>query len=270
MRTWGLAHQMWKAHGERTGLYLEPEVLKSLEEEAGLFRAKFKLTPYDRSPPIPEDMHSPALDRGQIAQDRLYWLGHYQRTTNFLHFYYSTQIEQDPKCIELRKSFYQANQFREAGEREAALEIYRTTLPKWRELLLAHKEFRMDDDVQETTFEMEFNYLDLVQTLYGNRNKQLAVLTDLMAQLAQRPLLGTIWLPPAVAARDLAVSISSPMGKDADGQDIIPDHIIDRVLERKHLPPRRAPVAPPPGEPGGPPQGAPGAPTVTPSTSRPG
>ena len=268
-RTYGLAHQMWKAHGERTGLYLEPEVLKSLEEEAAVFRAKFKLSPYDRAPPIPEDMHTDALNRGQIAQERLYWLGHYQRTTNYLHFYYSTQIEQDPKCIELRKAFYQANLYREAGEREAALEIYRNTLPKWRELLLAHKEFRTDDDVQEATFEMEWNYLDLVQTLYGNRNKQLAIVTDLLAQMAQRPPLGTMWLPPAVAARDLVVSINPPMGKDAEGQDIIPDVIADRVLERKRLPSPRKVV--PPSPPAAPPSAAPGGapvPTPTPRTGQ--
>ena len=165
--------------------------------------------------------------------------------TNFLHFYYSTQVEQDPKCIELRKAFFEANRYKLAGEREAALEIYRTALPKWRALLLANKEFRQDDDVQESTYEMVWNYLDLTQTLYGNRNKQLAFVVDSMAQAAQRPPLATVWLPSPFLARDWTVSVNDPIGKDADGADIIPQDIVERVLERKHIAsPRKA--GPPP------------------------
>ncbi len=243
--SWGSAYQMWKTHGEKTGLYLEPEELKSLDAEAAPYRAFANQGPFDKSVPIPEEKQTPELVKGQIAQDTLYWLSHYQRMTNFLHFYYSTQVEQDPKCIELRKAFFQANQYRDAGERESALEIYRATLPRWRDLLLAHKEFRQDDDVQENTYEMEWAYLNLTQALYGNRNKQLAVLVDWIAQLAQCPPLGTMWLPPPVLARDLTVSIDAPIGKDADGVEIIPPEIVDRVLEaqaRARQP--QAPVTP--------------------------
>jgi hypothetical protein len=249
LRAWSSAHQMWKTHGEKTGLYLEPEKLKSLAEEATPFRAAYNLAPYDRMPPIPEDNHRPELDLGQIAHDQLYWLIHYQRMTNYLHFYYSTQVEQDPKCIELRRAFFQANQYVNAGERESALEIFQVNLPKWRDLLLAHKEFRQDDDVQEATFELVWTYLDLVHSLYGNRNKQLAIVGDLMAQLAQRPPLGIVWMPPPSAARDLVVSISAPIGKDSDGADIIPNDVVDRVLERRHVASPRRPPAPPPDTP---------------------
>lgn len=246
LRAWSAAYQMWKTHGERTGLYLEPEELRSKEAKALVYRNAFNLSPYDRIVPIPEERQNPELTQGQIAQEELYWLGHYQRMTNFLHFYYSTQVEQDPKCIELRKAFFQANQYKAAGEREAALEIYKTTLPKWRELLLAHREFRSDDEVQETTFETEWNYLDLAQTLYGVRNKQLALVGDAMAQAVQRPPLGTVWLPPPVVARDLVVAIDGPIGKDLEGRDIIPDDIKDRILDRKRLPNPRKMMAPPP------------------------
>jgi hypothetical protein len=251
LRSWGSAYQMWKTHGERTGLYVEPEDLKSLDAEAAPYRGFANKGPFDKSEPIPEEKQTPELVKGQIAQETLYWLNHFQRMTNFLHFYYSTQIEQDPKCIELRKAFFQANQYREAGERESALEIYKATLPKWRELLLAHKEFRQDDDVQETTYDTEWAYLSLTQALYGNRNKQLAVLVDWMAQLAQRPPLGTVWLPSPLLARDLVVSIDAPIGKDSDGADIIAPDIIVRVLERKRIPvapkppPERVTEAPP-------------------------
>jgi hypothetical protein len=93
---------------------------------------------------------------------------------------------------------------------------------------------------------MVWNYLDLTQTLFGHRNKQLAFLVDCLGQAALRPPLGTIWLPPPHAARDLLVSVSDPIGKGPEGLDIIPPDVIDRVLDRKRLPTsRRTPTAPP-------------------------
>ncbi len=246
IRFWSEAYQMWKAHGERTGLYLSPEQMKSEEAKAAKFRAAMKVGPFDKDAQLPPERRTKELDEGQIAHIRLYWLGHFQRMTNFLHFYYCTQVEQDPKCVEIRKAFYQANQYANVGEREAALEIYRATLPKWREVLMAHKEFREDDEIQETTYETVYKYLDLIQTLYGNRNRQLAFVVGCIEQGAMRPPMGIMWIPPVFISRDLVVSVDDPIGKDAEGREIIPQDVISRVLERRRgsaPPPRPAPAA---------------------------
>jgi hypothetical protein len=255
MRFWSEAYQMWKAHGERTGLYLSPEQMKTLEAKAAKFRSALGISPFDKDAQLPADKRTRELDEGQLAHIQLYWLGHFQRMTNFLHFYYCTQVEQDPKCIEIRKAFYQANQYANVGEREAALEIYRTTLPRWRELLLAHKEFREDDEIQESTYETVYKYLDLIQTLYGNRNRQLSFVVDFIGQGAMRPPMSVMWLPPVFASRDMVVATDDPIGKDAEGKEIIPPDVINRVLDRHRSPtaaprpqrPEGAPSEPPPG-----------------------
>jgi hypothetical protein len=247
-RAYGRAHQMWRTHGVRTGLYLEPEEYKVLLDQAAPFRRENGLSNLDRLPDDGPDERWKS--QGAQAHKRLYWLAHYQNVSNFLHFYFSTQVEQDPKCVELRKAFFQANEFRSAGEREAALDLYRTTLPKWRDLLLAHKEYRDDDNIQEDTYEFELRYRELVQSLYGARLKQIAMAQNMLTQMATGLQSGLMWLPPPLAARDLQVGIDSPVGgKDERGMELVPMTVKEQVRERLHLPPLRPKVAQAPIEP---------------------
>ena len=205
---------MWKTHGERTGLYLEPEEGNKIDgrPEQPRLRAAFNLTPFDHKAnqfARERQTSSGAGCWAQIAQESLYWLGHYQRMTNFLHFCYTTQAGAGAQVYRTAEGIFQATQCK--GRRRArsrARDFTRPTLPKWRDLLLAHKEFRDDDDIQETTYDMEWNNLDQEQTLFGNRNKQLVRPLAEISHGAARPAgtpLGTVWMPPPAAARDLVV-----------------------------------------------------------------
>ena len=103
---------------------------------------------------------------------------------------------------------------------------------------LAHKEFREDDDVQETSYEAERTYLGLVADLEGNRLKQLAFVAGCVGDMALRPPTIAFWIPPAMAARNISVQIHGPFDyvDPADKKPLIPLTVKNRVRDRLKLP----------------------------------
>src|SRR5262249_34470375 len=158
VRAWDKGFNMWQDHGKASGLYLTPEDMKSLNDRAEKYRQRFGIAPSDRQVEPPPDEYEKYRD-GYKAHGQLFWYERLRAMTNFPHFYYSAQLESDPKTVEVRKAFFVADQQRKAGERELALETYRDSMPKWRDILLAHPEYRRDSIVQEDTFEIAVKYL---------------------------------------------------------------------------------------------------------------
>ena len=236
-RAWSRAHDMWQAYGVANGLYLSPETLKSLEDAAGPFRKAHRLTEGESAMGIPLELLGPGERQGRDAHEKLYWRNHFLYLTNFPHYYFTTQVELDPVCIELRKTFDRANRLKKAGDREAALDLYKEAMPKWR-ALLAHKEFREDDDVQETSYEAERTYLGLVADIEGNRLKQLAFVSGCLGDMALRPPTIAFWIPPAMSARNISVQIHGPFDyvDPADKKPLIPVTVKNRVRDRLKLP----------------------------------
>src|SRR5262249_36178669 len=125
-RAWHKAHEMYKKHGTEDGLHLEPEEMQRLEVLARKFRQRYGLVPKARGVErSPEDQNDPEMVDSMKAHDTLFWYDHYRAMTNFPHFYFVSQVEQETEAVRARKDFFTAEQLRKAGERELALETYR-------------------------------------------------------------------------------------------------------------------------------------------------
>src|SRR5205085_891853 len=115
------------------------------------------------------------------------------------YFYFKSLVESDPKTVQMRKTVFQADQLRKAGEREQALEKYREAIPVLRDILLAHREFRRDPLVQEDAYTIAMDARQLFADLYGKRIPYLAVVGDYLGQLAMRSAIPLPCTPPALA-----------------------------------------------------------------------
>jgi hypothetical protein len=234
VRVWSDAHDMWKTHGLLTGLYLEPEEIKNLQDRAQRYRERAGIKPGADVLEVPAELKN---DDGFKAERKLYWYDYYRNLTNFAHFLNQSLVESDPKAVEVRKQLFAAQRLRDTGDWDLAREIYEKALPRWRDILLAHKEFRRDSNIQEDTCEIEMNYLDLVQRLYGKRLKDYMLLQDYLVQSAARPPLTVSWLRPEQLARDIQPVIVTPFAVvDEDRVPLIPEDVRALVRSRKGLP----------------------------------
>ncbi|HLJ94478.1 MAG TPA: hypothetical protein VKU02_14925 [Gemmataceae bacterium] len=245
VRAWSKAHEMYKKHGKADGLHLEPEEMQILDERAKRYEQKYGVPPRTRPLELtPEDQRDPDMVASFKAHDTLFWYEHYRNMTNFPHFYFVSQVEQDPKAVKARKDFFAAEQLRKAGDRELALETYRKAAPEWRDLLLAHKEFRRDGNVQEDTYEVQLKYLGLVREIMGKELQQVYFAQYCLGQaLAGVP--APIPYPAFSLARDMEIPLVGPFdGADEEGVALIQDDARDRVRNRLSLPPLQSPQPP--------------------------
>jgi hypothetical protein len=252
VQAWSKAHELYKKHGKQDGLHLEPEEMQSLNERAQKYRQAYKLE--GRARPVnlnPEEQNDPELVASYKAYDTLFWYDHYRAMTNFPHFYFVSQVEMDPKAVKARKDFFTAEQLRKIGEREQALEVYRRAMPEWRQLLLDHREFRRDGNVQEDTYEVELKYLGLVREIMGKDLQRLLIEQDYLTQAVVRPPTLVPYLPSVYLVRELELPFMTPFdGEDNEGVPLIQDDAKDRVRNRLNLPslqPREPPAPAPPG-----------------------
>jgi len=247
-RAWEKAHEMYKKHGKEDDLHFEPEEMQNLDKRAERYRKKYGLEPRSRSPELlPEDQQDQEMLESYKAHEKLFWYAHYRAMTNFPHFYFVSQVEQDAKAVKARKDFFAAEQLRKTGDRELALETYRKAMPEWRDLLLAHKEFRRDDNVQEDTYEVELKYLGLVREIMGKDLQQVYLAQYCLSQaLARSP---TILPYPSFSSsyqsREVEVPLVGPFdGLDEEGVPLLQYDAKDRVRNRLSLPQLEPPQPP--------------------------
>jgi hypothetical protein len=244
VRAWHKAFELYQRHGREDGLYLDAEEMANMEQRARKFRQRYGMARY--SDMSPEDERDPEMRASRKAHETLFWYNHNRAMTNFPHFYFVSQVEQEPKCVQGRKDFYTAEQLRKSGDRELALAVYRKAMPEWRDLLLAHKEFRRDGNVQEDTYEVELKYLNLVREIEGSYLQQVFLAQYYLGQvLARAPAM----VPYIVSsrARDAELHLVTPFdGVDEEGSPLVGYEAKDRVRNRLNLPPRQKEHTPPP------------------------
>jgi hypothetical protein len=212
---WERTHEMYRAHGEKSGLYKPAEEVRNMTPE--------QLTDYNR------DRH----------------------ITNFDHFYFKSMVEQSSEAITARKLFYKANELYKQAEIERCLVLYedpralgppsswpKDTATGWKRIFLKHPDFRRDLDVQEEAYGIQTDYF---RALYRDRTRLLraaVLLQDTLALLPAAPTLGAVRalqhldrpLPPP--------AIKGPFDDvDDQGQPLISPDAIELVHTRKGLPP---------------------------------
>jgi hypothetical protein len=211
--SWTRAYDKYLQLGIATGLYLTPEQIEDLNKKAATYRERYGIRPGDMGrEPLPD--HMAELGPGHLAHDQLYWYGRFRQMTNFPHFYYTALVNSDPKTLPVRKAFFQAEQYRKAGDRELALETYQKAIPLWRDILFTHEEFSDDDNTRDETFDLLLKYTELFRGLYGRRYKEYQV-------VACRAPGVLYYIPSAALVRGLPVALKTPL---------------DTVDEKTHLP----------------------------------
>ncbi len=197
---WGEAYKMWRAHGERNHLLLpKPEDEENLSRQAAKYRAARHLT---IDMPLPPSEDNPDLKEGWKAGRFLFLYQASRQVSAFSHNYNRALVEQDPKTVRARALFYKAQGYALIGSTEKALQTYHdpdpgphpedvnkrpileglSALDAWTKILKEHNDFRHDDLIEEESFEVELDYLDVLnRALPGN---------ELKAQLGAASLAG--------------------------------------------------------------------------------
>ena len=188
---WGEAFKTWKAQGERCHLLLPEGEEKILHAEAEKYEEARRLKGVV---PDGESSTDPELQKLWRAAHFLQLYDFNRTLTVFKHHYNRALMEQDPRTVRARKLFYQASSLASTGSTFLALQKYRDpdALPAWITLLEQYPGFREDDLMQEGTYEIQLDYLDVL-------NRALPT-NEIKAQLAAAALAGSgslNWFNPA-------------------------------------------------------------------------
>jgi hypothetical protein len=236
-RAWTRTNEMYKDYGSRIGIYMEPEEEKSLNDQAEHFRKYFGLS-RDTNAAFPAELRGTDYEQSYLAHLRIYWCDRYRQQSNFLYFYAKSKVEADPATVQMRKTVFEADQLRKAGEREQALEKYRAALPVLKNVLLSHDDFRNDQLVQEDSYAIALDARQLFLDLYGKRLRELSLVGNFLGQGALRPAMPIPWIPPAMTVRDLRLEVGTPLdGRDSNGAPIIDIMNKNQARNRAGLPP---------------------------------
>lgn len=278
---WRESADLWRAHGAATGLIVPPATLGRLREQAGL--SENAPDPGALPPDLPPDqMADRAVFVPWRAASALFYLNQNRHVTNFPYYLALAEAEQQPATVAARKTLWEADLARRAGNKLEAARLYEAGLNDWKKVLLANPGFHRSERFERTeeeTYEMELDYLRMIaqddprvrakaQDEYTQVVNRVGLLLPLYA--AAPPS-----LPPGNARQEwysyVAEKYFSPFSEPmpanlTDGRNNTPwvrDHIKEGVLIRQGVP-RRSTAAqyaamqqaggpPAPGAAGGPP-----------------
>ena len=162
---WEQAAALWREHGRRNGLSLEPDVLRRLDETVrgpGQTGPRAAMMPPD---PNPEQVKDNAFMRRYRAQTALYFYQQNRSVTNFPFYLASAEAEAKPETVLARKTLWQADQARRVVNRNEALEKYQLGFDMWKKVLIANPTFHrleLFSKIEEETYEYELDYIRLL------------------------------------------------------------------------------------------------------------
>jgi hypothetical protein len=258
---------MWQDHAEQNHM-----MFKSAEDEAvkrklaAEFRKAANIGEFEQPPTLREDKMSPEEKDRYQAVWFLKELDVYRNMSTFMHHYVRARAEAQPATMNCRKQFFDAETERLHDNPRAALEIYRKkeSISDWKEkVLLTTKrvgdkdlrvltEFGLDSSTQESSYEVQFRYLNLFDREEGqlikqqilHRLQQLEFAGIALSHAGLYPGVIPTWLP--------IVSLISPRPfqdvdlipgpfdqKDDQGKPLIEEHVISTFMSRKNLTPKK-------------------------------
>ena len=219
---WEKAFQMYRDHGERHGLYKDPEAIRALS---------------------PADLREFNYNRN---------------LSNFAHFYYKADVERTRAAIAARKLFYEAEEAFKKSESLEALQLYEdpeafgppSTWAKdkatgWKRVLLrSPPEFRHDNDVEEDNYVIQRKYLRVVRNVREVPLKRLLIMQDFLTQGALP--LGVVRLAPIHLPQNVHYPLPGPLDDtDDEGKPLLGADARSRVNSRVGPPPGEIPAAAP-------------------------
>lgn len=161
---WEKAAELWRVHGQNYGLTLDAARLQRLREDARIPAGAPDFVPM---PPdiTPEQKADANYARWHAANTALFFYHQNRSVTNFPYYLAGAQAEAQPGTVRARKTLWEADQARRAGNRLAATRLYKDGLAQWKEVLLANPAFHRPerfDKAEEETYEYELEYLRLL------------------------------------------------------------------------------------------------------------
>ncbi|MFL5328935.1 MAG: hypothetical protein ACJ8C4_08455 [Gemmataceae bacterium] len=253
---WSKAAALWRSHGAATGLYLEPTEKVRLEEQAKLYRERYAAEGLGRD--ISNESVDAAMKESFRAYRRLYFYEQNRQMTNFAHHYYRANAELDPVTIQARKLLFEAGRLRAAAEPDRAMERYAQAFEQWKKVLTRYKEVREDTSLQEDVYELQVQYMDLINDYRGSMVRPVLVVSSMLEQglaiadgmsIATAPL-GTLQMQPA--SKPLPLPVVGPLDQlDPDGKAWMEPSIARGIRvklgkEVEDAPPANAETKPPP------------------------
>ncbi|QDU22074.1 hypothetical protein [Urbifossiella limnaea] len=162
---WEQAAQMWRTHGENYGQLLDAARLARYREDARIPLGASDFVPLP--PEITPDQAAadPAFARRHAATTALFFYHQNRTVTNFPYYLANAQAEARADTVRARKTLFEADQSRRAGNRLEAIRLYKDGLEQWKSVLLANPAYHRPerfDRVEEETFEFELDYLRLL------------------------------------------------------------------------------------------------------------
>jgi hypothetical protein len=228
---WEKAHEMYRDHGLKHGLYFENE-----------------------------DTDKNVLNRVSPADLQEY---HYGRgLSNFPHFFYKSRVERTRDAILARKAFFQAEELYKLAEVMRCVNMYerpeafgppstwpRETATGWKRVLLRDAEFRRDHEIQQDGYTLQRKYLRAVRKERGRALKALLIAQDYLALGAMSPTQGAIFMPFHLPEGLPLPMLKGPLDDtDEDGKPLISKEAIADVNSRAGPPPPELGAPPPPTE----------------------
>lgn len=237
---WSTAFNLWRKHGEESGMYLEEHERNRLEEKAKLYRDRQKLTADTPGNEPLGSIEDPDLRDSARAHRQLAYQKQNLGMTNFQHHYFRANAEQDPATVQGRKLFFQAAQLRRVAEPDQAMKKYEEAFSAWQGVLVKYKDFRDDGGVQDEIYEHQLDYLNLIQDNRGQQIRPALIVQGILTEAATpgpaAALAVGLLYDRVRDTRSLPLPIVGPMDKLApDGKPWIDPEIGAEVRRRLGL-----------------------------------
>ncbi len=232
---WGEAFKMWKAHGERNHILVSEEEEKRNNAEANKYWETHRRA---NGVPDVETSTDPKVQNQWRAARFVSLYDAIRGVTVYPHHYNRAMVERDPKTVRARKLFYQADALASTGSTFQALQKYQDpdALQAWVTILKEQPAFRQDSLMQEETYDIEQNYLDVLNRALPSN--------EIKAQLGAAALAGssaTGWVNPAalleIRRPDRFPSVTAIKGpfdrQEPDGTPWIAPSVVETVNSRR-------------------------------------
>ena len=175
---WNKGYEMYRDYGIENGIYLTPDRIKELNNEAAEARKQLSLVP-DQMPPsaVRAEFRTGELGRSFDAHATLFYSDFFRRLGNFNAFFYQAEAERDPITVAARKMLFIAEQKRgPEPASELLLAYYDKAWPLYIHACLKYPHFAQVSSMQEDLYEIHQRYLGLTQKVHAETFKKKAVL----------------------------------------------------------------------------------------------
>ena len=253
---WQKAYDLWKRHGQNTGLDLEQSQLLQLGRAAERYGKLKDFTPGRAMAPEPtsSEREDPELMASFDAAQQLIFYDQNVTVTNYRAFRDSCDIESRPTTLKARKLLYEANRRRTLfADRTRAKELYEQAFVEWINIFEQFPRLK-DGDLERIAEEVYEANIDYVQILREDnqvqRRRAMLALSDMMRQSSPGFMPNLADLETRSPAMFAGVEPLPVIGildgtEPKTGKPYISEAVKERVRQRKGLSKPVAAITPP-------------------------